>query len=63
MRSLTRRKANYSPRGGGVADGTSRGRNATKNVATQPPASKTPGKKILRSNYLLFIFYFGMRRY
>ena len=29
MRSLTRRRANYNARGGGVAEGTSRGENAT----------------------------------
>ena len=34
MRSLTRRMANYSARGGGVSEGTSRVETATKNTAT-----------------------------
>ena len=46
MRSLTRRRANYSARGGGVAEGTSRGKNATKNIATATRVEHA-GKKML----------------
>ena len=43
MRSLTRRRATYSARRGGVAEGTSGGENATKNIVTDSRV-ETPGK-------------------
>ena len=60
MRSLTRRRANYSARGGGAAEGTSRGENATKKYSYSQPRRKRRGKK-----WIIFlirmIFYFDMR--
>ena len=45
MRSLTRRRANYSARGGGVAEGTSRGGKATKYIATANRVENAGKKK------------------
>ena len=52
MRSITRRRANYSARGGGVAEGTSRGENAKKND-TSVTRVENAGKK----NHELFLFF------
>ena len=57
MRSLTRRRANYSDRGGGVAEGTSRGENATKNIATATRVENA-GKKKKEQFFLRFILLF-----
>ena len=57
MRSLTRRRANYSARGGGVAEGTSRGENAKKNIATATRV-ESAGKK---NELYIFIFIFFLR--
>ena len=60
MRSLTRRRANYSARGGGVAEGISRGKHATKNIATATRIENA-GKKMTLFSF--FLFSFDMRRY
>ena len=54
MRSLTRRRANYSARGGGVAEGTSRGKNATKIYSSPATRVENAGEK----NAFFILFYF-----
>ena len=59
MRSITRLRANYSARGGGVAEGTSRAKTAKKNIASATRVENA-GKK----NEFFYFFYFCyMRRY
>ena len=60
MRSLTRQRAIYIARGGGVAEFTSRGKNATK-IWPKPLVSKTPGEKM--NPFIYFVFYLDLRRY
>ena len=55
MRSLTRRRANYSARGGGIAEGTSRRENATENIATATRVENA-GKKNEFFSYFYFLF-------
>ena len=57
MRSLTWR-ANYSARGGGVAEGTSRGKNAKKHITT---ATRVEGARKKNEFFSFFKFYLDIR--